>query len=248
MLAMHAEEAFERVSRSIFRIEWVGANGGKSGTAFARTRLQLSKMLVLGTARHVIDPMRHEPVRCTVQQLDRQSNVSREISFDLTPVEAEKRVYVHKKMDLGLLVIPSHNEAGEQFSPDEELPLPTLPESHGLTPGTRVGWAGFPGIVKKILPHWQLCYCEGVVSATVDNDRRLYIVDGYNTWGISGGPVWHWSEERNQAEVVAVVSKREPRPDLPGFSVFEPLESQEALFRKWQAEWDAERAAAAGVE
>ncbi len=31
MLAMHAEEAFERVSKSIFRIEWVGANGGKSG-------------------------------------------------------------------------------------------------------------------------------------------------------------------------------------------------------------------------
>ena len=64
-----------------------------------------------------------------------------------------------------------------------------------------------------------------MVSATVDKDgKRLYIVDGHNSAGVSGGPVWCWNDERQRAEIVGVVSGYgDAGGDLPGFCVFEPI-------------------------
>lgn len=241
MLALHSAEAFDRVSRSLFRIEWNSATGSDWGTGFAIARLQTSKQLILATAKHVVEVALNEPAEWLVQQYDAQSNVARQIRFDTTPADTPSLVRVHIKMDLGSLVVPKAGKNGVQFSPNDEEPLCTMPEKFHLTPGTRVGWAGFPSIVHDLLSHHQPCYCEGVVAAAVyEPSRRLYVVDGHNTWGISGGPVWHWSDERDRLEIVAVVSSYKPGGELPGFCVFAPLESFEALFASWQKHWDAQ--------
>ncbi|MEE9130814.1 MAG: hypothetical protein V3T84_12405 [Phycisphaerales bacterium] len=190
MLALHSAEAFDRVSKSLFRIEWTSATDSDWGTAFTIARLQISKQLLLATAKHVVEVASNEPVEWLVQQYDAQSNVVRQIRFTTTPADTPPRVRVHIKMDLGLLVVPKVGKDGNQFSPDDEEPLCTLPEKFHLTPGTRVGWAGFPLIVHDLLSHHQLCYCEGVVAAAIyQPDRRLYVVDGHNARGINGGPV-----------------------------------------------------------
>ena len=88
-----------------------------------------------------------------------------------------------------------------------------------------MGWAGFPGIVENALGFPQLCYFEGVVSAMVNrNDRKVYIVDGHAAKGVSGGPVWHWSEEKDRIEVIGIVSQyHHTMTPLPGFCLFEPI-------------------------
>jgi hypothetical protein len=57
-------------------------------------------------------------------------------------------------------------------------------------------------------------------------DKKIYIVDGHASKGVSGGPVWHWSTENNRAEIIGIVSEyRHLSNGMPGFCVFEPINS-----------------------
>ena len=256
MLSSKAPEAFDLIAPSIFRIECRTSEFCAAATGFAIARLTKSERLVLATARHVVECAQFRDAHWLVQQFDRNGKPSREISF--RSVAGDSHAHVHKKMDLGLLVL----DRGEPpFASATEPVARFMDERLGVTPGTRVGWAGYPAIAHDLLGHPQLCYCEGVVSAMIDrDDRRLYLVDGHNTFGISGGPVWHWSRDRDQVEVVGVVSGYRTTPifddhtgesrldgsgrlsdSLPGFCVFEPLESFRAFFDSWHRHWESER-------
>lgn len=236
MLAQHSAVAFEQASKSIFRIEAKRGSSSGIGTGFAVARLAGSKRLVLATARHIVELWTIDRIEWIVQQFDRNGRPTREVRFSTDPHDKDSPIFLHKKMDAGILLVASHNSDGHQFSPDDEIPLRMIDERRGVAAGTRVGWAGFPLVAQGLLGHAQLCYCEGVISATIDrDDKRYYLVDGQNTFGISGGPVWHWSES-NGFEVVGIVSGYTPPSDLPGFCLVEPLDSFRALFKLWQ-EW-----------
>ena len=248
MLAQHSEEAFDRASQSIFRIEGKWWGGNAVGTAFAVARLQESKRLVVGTARHVIAAGATQAADWLVQQFDRNGVPTRELRYRTDPFNTHPEVFLHekmdrdrRKMDCGILVLAERGETGKQFSPDDEEPLAMIDETRRVDPGTLVGWAGFAGVADRYLGHPQLCYYQGVISATIDrDDKRYYLVDGHNTYGVSGAPVWRWSEDRG-FEVVGIVSGYSQDDELPGFCRVEPLVSFGALFRSWQAQWDASR-------
>lgn len=245
MLQQRSVEAFETAARSIFRIEakWWGDSAG--GTAFAVARLQRSKRLVLATARHVIEAASVEPVEWLVQQFDRNGRSSRQVRFKTDPRDEHQAVYTHRKMDTGMLVLASCDKSGPQFSPDGENVLKMIDEHYGVAPGTTVAWAGFPDVAEDLLKHPQLCCFQGVISATVDrDDKRYYLVDGHSTHGISGSPLWHWSEKNDCLEVAGVVSGYGQIGGLPGFCLVEPVDSFRALFKSWQDHWEKERAQA----
>jgi len=67
----------------------------------------------------------------------------------------------------------------------------------------------------------------------VDRSGAMYyILDGHNAKGISGGPVWHWSEERERFEVVAIISAYKPGDEgLPGFVIAEPIRQVTGFLR-----------------
>jgi hypothetical protein len=128
-------------------------------------------------------------------------------------------------LDIAVITLPRESDSGELFSTENEATVPLINPAKGVGTGTRVAWAGFPAVVEDVLDRAQLCYFEGVVSAMVDNDeRQLYIVDGHTTYGVSGEPVWHRSDETLQPEVVGIVSNYSHTNDnLPGFCSFEPV-------------------------
>jgi len=119
---------------------------------------------------------------------------------------------------------PDYSAQGELVAPQLE-PIAVLHETRRITPGTRVGWTGFPGTVQRFLGRPELCYFEGVVSAFhAEGSRGLYLVDGHNSLGVSGGPVFHWLEEDRRPEIVGIVSGYDcADADLPGLCVFEPI-------------------------
>jgi len=237
-------EAFDSLRTRIFRIEnkWTTENGKTKGghaTAFAVARFKYKEVhektgqridrLLLATAGHVLAVPSSIPVQWTVQQWDERLNSVRKLSFWTNHPDLEKGQVpynVHKKVDVAVFAMPYLNEAGEPFSTPEEEPLVLIDKGLMITTGTRVGWAGFPGPIQKVLRIPVLCYAEGVVSAEINSEERhLYIVDGHNVHGFSGGPVWRWAETKKSFEVVGIVSGYLPssKPGLPGFCFFEPI-------------------------
>lgn len=140
----------------------------------------------------------------------------------------------HKELDIAVVTLPTERR-DRRFPPlEDEVPMLIDPRS-GVTPGKRIAWAGYPGAVEDFLKHPQLCYFEGSVSAMVDrDDKELYIADGYVAYGVSGGPVWHWSEETNRSEVAGIVtSYAHANDELPEFCVFEPVNPLSYYLKNW---------------
>lgn len=245
-----SEAAFERAGRSIFKVETRWNVGGRpmaaSATAFAIARFEKSNRLVVVTARHVLDFPRDCTVNWRVLEVNRNGQPERSVGFQTTEANGEEVPYRrHNKLDVGVFVLPEHGNDGERFARSGEVGVATpIAKQAGLTTGSRIGWAGFPGQVRDFLGFDQLCYFEGVISCTVDSDqRRVYIVDGHAAEGVSGGPVWHWSSERAQVEIIGIVSRygQQPGatedgrvlPPLPGYCIFEPINPVLYLLDEW---------------
>lgn len=125
-------------------------------------------------------------------------------------------------------------------NPQDEC-LPVAPEHQYCAEGTEVAWAGFPSIARKFTDEPIPCYFRGVVSSLVLRDEfQLYLIDGHNTLGMSGGPVWAYSSETKAVQVIAVISAyhgsgasyesqdqldAQSNPPLPGLVVAIPIQS-----------------------
>jgi hypothetical protein len=131
--------------------------------------------------------------------------------------ETDKEVFVEPS-DRGILIDPERDSAVIILSASE-LQLPTeslsmFSHEEYLTPGTEVGWMGYPWIAA---PH--LCFFSGKVSAFI-HDNDSYLIDGVAINGVSGGPVFHIS--RGTTTLVGAVSAYLPNrvrgKSLPGLA------------------------------
>lgn len=221
------EEAIGEIRKRTFRLQtaWLGVT--RVGTAFTIARLQPSNRIVIATARHLLEFPSDAQVAWCFQCLGADGGVIGECHFTCDEAESESRPYrFYKYADVGFCVLPPPEQESEgQLVPDDLQALRVLPETHGLLQGTRVAWAGFAGQVEAFLKRSQLCYFEGVVSASyVEGDHGLCVVDGHNALGVSGGPVWHWPESSMGIEVAGIVAGYGTgERDMPGFCVFEAI-------------------------
>lgn len=238
------DDVFEQLCTRVFRIEatWEMNNGSVDGsvaTAFAMNK-RSSGQLVLATARHVLKFPREATVEWRIQQFDDHSCLQRETTFGTSETKKPGVPYrCHKKFDVGCIALPPtlKRASGGPFSPPDEEPLPIISEKLMQGIGTRVCWAGFPGRIEDFLGQSTLCYAEGVISSMVNRkDRHLYIVDGHNSPGFSGGPVWYWCKDREEFLVLGIVSGYLPNKEFPGFCCFEPINEVKFFLNYWDRE------------
>lgn len=113
------------------------------------------------------------------------------------------------RVDIGIIRAPATcTDGGAWFStadPQAEA-IPIVGASEWQAEGSEVAWAGFSGIAMQIANRPQPCYYHGVVSSLlIRDDFQLYLLDGHNTFGISGGPVWAVNAETKQPKLIAVI-------------------------------------------
>ena len=130
-------------------------------------------------------------------------------------------------VDLGALIAPAICDDGAPFlGPNEHAPnagiavgVPLMPRELLIGEGTRVAWAGYPEVARDLLGDDILCYYEGVVAHTRDDPQvPLYLLDGHNDHGVSGGPVWWWNEQTRRIELVGIIT-RYCQKSLSGFTI-----------------------------
>ena len=225
---MTVEETIELVRQRTFHFSIQSAQGEAwSATCFYMARLVPSGRIIVATARHAIEFSGATTIDWVFRRFAEDGKCVGELKFTTNDSEEAKRPYrFYKLADVGFIVLPPRDYAsqGELVPPGLE-PLPVLHETRRITPGTRVGWAGFPATVQQYLGRPTLCYFEGTVSAFhASGSRGLYLVDGHNSRGVSGGPVFHWREDDRRPEIAGIVSAYGcADADLPGLCVFEPI-------------------------
>ncbi len=238
------DDAFDQLCTSVFRLEatWKMEDGSLRGgvaTAFAIDK-RSSGELVLATAKHAFDFPHEATINWRIQQFDDHSRLQRETLFGTSKTQKADVPYrYHKKYDVGFIALPGilKQATGEPFSLPDEQPLAMIGEKLMVGIGARVCWAGFPGQIEGFLKEPALCYAEGVISSMVNrDDRHLYIVDGHNSPGFSGGPVWYWCEDRQEFLVLGIVSLYLSNNVFPGFCAFEPINEVKFFLNFWDRE------------
>lgn len=165
-------------------------------------------------------------VRWLIERFDEDGRCVGELLWKHDDSNVESRPYLYyKQADVGFCVFPRGCEEKGHLVPPELMPLRVMHENLRLTPGTRLGWVGYAAQVEARLGRQELCCFEDVVSAFyAKGSRGLYIVDGHAAPAVSGGPVWHYPEDREGPEVAGIVSQYWfGEPGLPGLCAFEPI-------------------------
>lgn len=234
------EELFPSLCTRVYRVEQRWETSFRSATAFLISK-RSTRRCVLATAAHVVDDLpRDADIEWKIQQFDDHSRLERQCTFSPNASKTSDVPYRHhKRVDVAFFYPPvaSKQPNGNAFFQPDESPLPMIAENHMQGIGTRVCWAGFPALIENYLCEPTLCYAEGVISSMVNTaDKHLYIVDGTNSPGFSGGPVWYWSEEHQQFQVMGIVSGYLPSQGFPGFCAFEPINHIKHYLNYWDAE------------
>lgn len=226
---MLPSDAIEQIRNRTFRIEtsW-GSNPPQFGTGFMVAKYEESKQIFVATAKHILKFPSDAQVRWCVRSLAEDGTTLGECTFTVDERDQDARPYrSYKLADVAFCVLPPQGiPSTGKLVDDDVAPLPVIGANHRLLPGTRVAWAGFAATVEAKFKQPHLCYFEGVISAFhAEGSRGYYIVDGHNARGVSGGPVWHWSEDRNGGiEIVGIVHGYGlNQSDMPGFCVVEPI-------------------------
>lgn len=79
-----------------------------------------------------------------------------------------------------------------------EKPIALIPMADAVSIGSQVGWLGFPNTYADTL-----CFFQGTVSAR-NVTQRFYLIDGVAIHGVSGGPVFHWSNS-GEVQIIGVM-------------------------------------------
>lgn len=235
----------ETLRSSIFRLQVsycleTGEDVAASATGFVLGVCEKSRRLILATAGHVVNDLpKDRDVTWIVVQADERGDERRKWVFRTNAQTLGTVPYDHhKSLDVGLVFLPAADMHGSIYAKPDERPVPVIPREFGVTPGTPVAWAGFAGEIEHLFRFPCLCFFRGSVSMTVDRDTcRYYIIDGHNAVGVSGGPVWYWSDDRRRWEVFAIISGFQPGAQgLPGFVIAEPINTLMARFEHeiWQ--------------
>lgn len=217
---------------------------------------------VIATAGHVVRSAEDEEVEWTVRRVNKAGRLTRSITFT-TPAEHPgpevHRYIADDRLDLGCIIAAATADDGKSFlNPGPlhgvEKGPPLINPNVALGEGTRVAWAGFPGGLAQHLGFPQLAYYEGVIAATVYSDGHppLYVLDGHNARGVSGGPVWAWDDERKGPELVGVISSylygdrvsqdQDTHRELPGFTFAIPINPLHAFLAARYRKGDDSRA------
>lgn len=225
---MTVEETIEFFRSRTFHLSVETTKGQSwSATCFYIARLLPSNRIVVATARHAVDFGGTTSIDWRFRRFSENGDCVGELRFTTDDSVEEKRPYRFNKLaDVAFIVLPPPDCPSQgELIPQQLEPNPVLGETLRITPGTRVGWSGFPGTVERFLKRPVLCYYEGVVSAFhAMGNRGLYLVDGHNSRGVSGGPVFHWREKDRQPEIVSIVSGYGcGDTELPGLCIFEPI-------------------------
>jgi hypothetical protein len=121
---------------------------------------------------------------------------------------SERLIFVDRDTDSA--VILAH--PGKLKLPDDSLAL--LPSSASLAIGSEVGWLGFPALAPSTL-----CFFQGSISA---RQEHAYLIDGVAINGVSGGPVFFWTDVVG-VQIIGTVSAYFPNraagDALPGLSI-----------------------------
>jgi len=249
-----------RIQRSIVYIERTclatGATVSGTGTVFGyQGNKQHGWLPCIASAGHVLRTTTASESRFRIQQFDwsNSSNpTSRSLEFETSGTDGRSPcavTYIGPNkdiLDIGLIRGPKACTDGSDFFP---VGLDGVPSSGTMAietdwnwsaEGTRVAWAGFPALAAQVAKRPQPCYFEGCVSALVlRDDYQLYLIDGHNTFGVSGGPVWAMSSQTNQARIIGVISGYTSRPDapqLPGLVRVAPIQPLRSFLEKhWGA-------------
>ena len=137
------------------------------------------------------------------------------------------------RLDIGGMFVDADCVNGQSFldldesgKPTEGL-LPLIDDRKGMETGTHVAWAGFPANVQSYLGFPQICYYEGVVAAMINKKGYppLYLLDGHNTAGVSGSPVWAYSDDSSRVELIAIIGSylSDAQKKFPGFVCATPI-------------------------
>lgn len=151
----------------------------------------------------------------------------------------------HEVVDIALIRGPTACTDGTPFLPlDHEgnVRAGTAPieAGHFWAPeGTRVAWAGFAQIVTELAGRPQPSYFEGSVSALVlRDDLPLYVLDGHNAFGVSGGPLWALDAQSHSRVIGIVVNYQghSDAPGVPGFTCATPIQPLRLFLEQaWRA-------------
>ncbi|MEX1229330.1 MAG: hypothetical protein WEB58_03765 [Planctomycetaceae bacterium] len=214
---------------------------------------------LIATAGHVVRSQIGEQFRFNLTRFswnDPFNPISRNATFMTGGKDARspRAVYYsgphNNYIDIGFIMGPSHCEDGMPFFAVDEQQFPvateTVPfENEGFwtVEGTRLAWCGYPAIASDVAQRPQPCYFEGCVSALIlRNEFPLYLIDGHNTFGVSGGPIWTIGGRSTKPRVIGVISSygwNKTNLNMPGFVYGAPVQPLADFLRKnWGAKFD----------
>lgn len=151
-------------------------------------------------------------------------------------------------VDLGVMRLAGDAEGAVDFF-DPRRRGDRLPrfasESVVPAPATRVAWAGFPHVFCNLpdVGSPLLSYYEGSVACVYQRgDYSRLILDGHCLKGVSGGPLWFYSDTDRAVCVAGIVSQyleiQRESHDLwedpgPGFVLVQPIYPVLSWMEKW---------------
>ena len=235
-MELPGDTTFDAISSFILRISVTWGEEIAHGAGFVIGRLHSTGQLIVATARHVLAAPKDQDLEWEVSQFTQDGELRRRVTFHTGRKERESAPFRwHNDLDIAVITLPQFDDEGKIFAVGDEVGVRIINPQMGVSTGTRIAWAGFPWVVEDLLGYPELCYFEGVVSSMISTtSRKLYIADGHIAYGVSGGPVWRWSEDDACLEVVGIVSKYEAaEDDLPGFCRFEPINPIFYYLKNW---------------
>jgi len=192
---------------------------------------------MVATAGHLLKGPHENPIEWTVERSDSLTEPPKKVTFRISPQNPEgPKAFYYKadpRLDIGGMFVDAYCVDGRSFleldrsgKPCEPL-VPLIDSHKGVAEGTRVAWAGFPATVQKHLGFPQICYYEGVVAAMINTREYppLYLLDGHNTSGISGAPVWAYNDDSSRVEFIAIIVGylSDAQEKFPGFACATPI-------------------------